>query len=310
MALTDTKRAIGGVSNLLVSRLMSSGAAPNVTVGRPGPERTGTGPDSNPRLNLFLYELNIDGSLRNTPLDEGQAAPLWLVLRYLLTAFDRDGFSDSAGAHELLGAAMQALQDLNFFPLDGLPADVVKALNQGPELLKLTFDDASHELISKIMQGTDEKYRCSVAFQIRPVLIAPSQPPEYSLLVGIDYTTNAIIGDAGVKIPVLPSLGAEITSVLPARFEAGANITIAGVDLNLSGISAVLGDVALPIVSKQPDRLVCTVPAALGSGTAISAGTQIVAAVQILPTGRRRSSNLLTADLLPHVATIAPSGLT
>src|SRR5262249_22080429 len=154
MALADTRQAIGAVSRLLVSRLVATGIVPNVTVGRTEP----SGTISNPRLNVFLYELTLDGSLRNTPLDEGQATPLWLVLRYLLTAFDKDGISDSTEAHGLLGAGMQALQDLNFFALNGLPAEVVKALNEGPELLKLTFDDASHELISKIMQGADEKY--------------------------------------------------------------------------------------------------------------------------------------------------------
>ena len=32
--------------------------------------------------------------LRNMPLDEGQQPPLWLVLRFLMTAFDGDGKSD------------------------------------------------------------------------------------------------------------------------------------------------------------------------------------------------------------------------
>src|SRR3712207_7449627 len=41
----------------------------------------------------------------------------------------------------------------------------------------------------------------------------------FSLLVGVDYTTSpapTIIGEAGVHIPVIPSLGATITEISPA----------------------------------------------------------------------------------------------
>ena len=41
------------------------------------------------------------------------------------------------------------------------------------------------------MQGTDERYRLSVAFQVRPVMIVPAAEPHAALLVGIDYTHRA-----------------------------------------------------------------------------------------------------------------------
>lgn len=86
MALADTKDAIGAVTDVLKERL---GFRTNmdVTVGRPEP---GTG-NTVKRLNLFLYEVHFDAGLKNVPLDEGQRPPLWLVLKYLLTAFDDDG---------------------------------------------------------------------------------------------------------------------------------------------------------------------------------------------------------------------------
>ena len=54
-------------------------------------------------------------------LDEGQPPPLWLVLRYLLTAFD-DGEQRQHRGPRAARRGMRVLQDLNFFSLDGLPA--------------------------------------------------------------------------------------------------------------------------------------------------------------------------------------------
>ena len=121
------------------------------------------------------------------------------------------GTRDTIEAHELLGQGVAALQDANFLTLQG-----------NLEPLKLTFDEATADLLSKIMQGTDERYRLSVAFQIRPVAIMTSAEPHASLLVGIDYTTSpeTIIGKDAVGIDVLPSLGPRLSSVEVAPLAA------------------------------------------------------------------------------------------
>src|SRR6267154_44611 len=108
MALVDSSRAIGAVTDAISQRLTSrTGLA--VSIGRPEPGNVTTVD----RLNLFLYEVQFDASLKNVPLDDGQRPPLWLVLKYLLTAFDGDGkSSDAIGAYENLGAAISALQEL------------------------------------------------------------------------------------------------------------------------------------------------------------------------------------------------------
>src|SRR5712692_5395427 len=169
MALADTAKAIGAVTDAISQRLNTrTGLA--VTVGRPEP-----GAVASPnRLNLFLYEIQFDANLKNVPLDDGQRPPLWLVLKYLLTAFDDDGkTSDAIGAYENLGAGIRALQELSLLPLTpGLPAPLLKALSDNPEDLTITFDEASTDLLSKVMQGSDEKYRLSIGFQVRPVMIA------------------------------------------------------------------------------------------------------------------------------------------
>lgn len=307
MALADTAKAIGAVTDAISQRLNTrTGLA--ITVGRPEPGVV-AGVE---RLNLFLYEIQFDASLKNVSLDEGQRPPLWLVLKYLLTAFDDDGkTSDTIPAYENLGEGIRALQELSVFPLTpGLPAPLLKALSDNPEDLKITFDEASTDLLSKVMQGSDEKYRLSVAFQVRPVMITAAELASYSLLVGVDYTTAPVtlVGEPAIHIPVIPSLGPTITTMTPASFGLGSTVTIFGTDLHLSNLSVNLGPVVLPVTMQQTDRLQFVVREDIAHGGTISAGSLPVSVGQILSTGRRRSSNLLVGNLVPTLSTAAILG--
>lgn len=311
MALADTSQAIGKVTMLLHEYLVHRTDLP-VSIGRPEPGGNGGG-QGGPRLNLFLYEALFDPSLKNVPLDEGQKPPLWLVLKYLITAFDELGQSETSQAHEQLGKGLRALQELSFLSLSdiALPADILPALQDNPEVLKVTFDEASVELLSKLMQGSDEQYRFSMAFQVRPVMIAPAAPPDYSLLVGVDYTAAppAVIGEEGVHLEVLPSMGPLIDEVAPTRFEVNDTITVKGANLDLSNLSLRLGQASLAVTAQRPDRLQAKVNGAIAGGTLLSAGSQVLAVVQSLPGGRSRSSNLLVGGLMPTLQTATPSGL-
>lgn len=308
MAFADTKNAIGKVTKLLVDHLSSkTGLTGKVVAGRPEPSN---GADH--LLNIFLYEAFFDPSLKNLPLDEGQPAPLWLVLKYLLTAFDDAGNSDTIQAHEYLGWGIRALQELNFlYPSSSIDIEILKALQDNPEPLKITFDETPADLLSKLMQGSDEKYRFSIGFQVRPVMIATGETPSYSLLVGVDYTKSPleVIGEKGVKIPVIPSMGPAITSISPSKFEVDSTVTILGSDLNLSGLSVMLGSAELSVTAQRPDRLECLIDGAIKSGGVISAGSHPISVVQTLPTGRRRSSNLLVGELLPTLKTATSGSL-
>ena len=302
MALARTGKAIGAITDAISQRL-NSRTGLNISVGRPEPPSSATGN----RLNIFLYEVEFDGHLKNVSLDEGQPAAVWLVLKYLLTAFDSDGkTSESLIAYEHLGAGIRALQELSLFPLTpGLPGPLLDALSDNPEDLKISFDDTPSELLSKIMQGSDEKYRVSIAFQVRPVMIAPADLPHYSQLVGVDYTTTppTPIGEAGVHIPVLPSMGPTITEISPVTFELGSTVTIFGTDLHLSNLSVQLGPVELPVTMQQPDRLEFVVREDIANGNTISAGSLPVSVSQLLSTGRKRQSNLLVGNLVPVLDT-------
>jgi hypothetical protein len=310
MTLADSGRAIGAVTKLLHEHLIRRHFA--VSVGKP---EAATAAGAGATLNLFLYEAAFDSTLRNVPLYEDQPPPLWLTLKYLLTAFDDAESSDSEAAHELLGRGLSALHDLNFLRLDAsVAADVRAALENSREPLKLTFDDSPPELISKIMQGTDEKYRLSVAFQVRPVMIAPEEPPRFPLLVGIDYTQAppATIGEAGIGLAVIPSLGPRITAVEPPAFDPGDTISVLGEDLHLAGLECRLGAAELAVVGQRPERLTLRVDGPIAAGGAISAGEHPLVVRQPLPRGRHRDSNLLVGALRPVVtgATLAGGLLT
>src|ERR1041385_8312542 len=117
MALADSGRAIGAVTRLLRDHLIRRGF--EVSIGKP---EDAANVNANAKVNLFLYETRLDTHLRKHSLHIGDPAPLWLVVRYLLTAFDADEDSDSPDAHELLGRGMSALQEMNFLSLDAAVA--------------------------------------------------------------------------------------------------------------------------------------------------------------------------------------------
>jgi hypothetical protein len=187
---------------------------------------------------------------------------------------------------------------------------VLDSLSDNPEDLKITFDDAPTDLLSKVMQGSDEKYRLSVAFQVRPVMIAPGEPPSYSLLVGVNYDTATVIGEKGIQIPVIPSLGPTITEISPASFERRQTVTVKGTDLHLGNLSITLGPVELPVTMQRPDQLQFVVRPDIATPEVISAGSYPVSVVQLLPTGRRRSSNVLIGNLRPIVSSAIVSSIT
>lgn len=298
MSLAQSNLALGAITRLLKNRLTAFTNGINVTATRP--EHAALG--ANPKLNVFLYETIFDASLRNFSLDAGRPAPLWLVLKYLLTAFDDQGDSDSPEAHELLGRGLSALQELAYLP-SAVPPD--EALNTNPEPLKITFDEITADVISKVMQGSEEKYRLSIGFQVRPVMIAPAEPPSYSLLVGIDYVSSNpppdIIGEKGIVVDVLPSLGMRLEAVSPPNFEFDSVISLTGQDLNPAGIDVILGSSPLTILQPATStELKCQVTA-----PAMSPGSYPLFVRQTLAGGRRRSSTLLIGNLLPTLKTVS-----
>jgi hypothetical protein len=289
--LSATPEAIGAVTDLVRGRVSARLNSLNVTVGRP---QAAAGGSSGPKLNLFLYRIAMDGHLRNTSLDEGQPPPLWMVLHYLLTAYDTGRESDTVAAHRLLGRGIAALHELNFLR----PPVTEPALADNPEPLKITFDEADAELLSKLMQGAEDTYRVSAAFQVRPVLIAPDDTPSYAPLV------LSVGPPATPGVTVLPSLGAVLDALEPERFEAGAALALSGTDL--AGYTEVwIGDQSFPAAPGPERTLTTTVPLA----TTLAARAYPVCVARVLPSGRRVSSNAVLGHLAPTVTGAAVGAL-
>src|SRR5205807_1267022 len=145
------------------------------------------------------------------------------------------------------------------------------------------FGEASSELLSKVMQGSDEKYRCSVAFEVRPVMIAAAGVPRYSLLVGVDYEHSILVGESGIHVPVLPAMGPVVADLSPSIVEPGDTLTITGVGLDLADLFVRFGPVELAVTGQQPASLRCLVDGAIPGGAVVSAGWQPVSVSQLLP---------------------------
>src|SRR4051794_2038558 len=147
MSLAASNEAIGAVSELLKVRLAAETGINSIAVGRPEDASKAAVAGGGGGFNLFLYRISIDANLRNRALDDGQAPPVWLSLFYLLTAFD-GADSDSTAAHRLLSRAMVVLNAMSIMRPD--PANIALASN--PDPLRLTFDEADVDLLSKVMQ--------------------------------------------------------------------------------------------------------------------------------------------------------------
>lgn len=289
MPLIDTKEAIGAVSKLLSVQLANPNtSASTVTIGRPG-DATANGK----MFNLFLYQIDFDGQLKNVSLDAGQRPPLWLVLHYLLTAFDDTKESDSENAHRLLGEGLLAAHELNFLR----PPTTSSALVPNPEPLKITFDMADAELISKIMQSSEEKYRVSASLQVRPVMIAPTELPSYAPLI-------KTVGPPGAEgVVVLPTMGPRLTSMQPEHFEATQEVTLHGDDISREFTEVCVGSICVPMVFETFSRAKFIVPGSL------SPGSYPVYIKRILPSGREFSSNALLGHLMPTLNSVSKSAM-
>lgn len=303
MALSDSGGAIGAVANLLRDQLQSNFTDKKnrikgfpditVTVGKPKQNTS----FSKPVLNLNIYEIQFDPSMKNTPC-EGVGQPIWLVLKFLMTGYDTSGDSDSIDAYTTLSRGIQALEELNFLGLNRQDS-YISALENNPEPLKITFDSISPDLLSKIIQGTNDIFRVSAGFQIRPVLIAPGDIASYPMLVGFDNTINKEIREEGIHIDLLTFRPHTIENVSPAKFGAksGTKILLSGDNLDIPDLSVRLGSLELPVISQRSDQLACEITNI--HLESISAGSHPISVIRKLPNGRRISSNVLNVDLIP-----------
>ncbi len=165
MSAEDTKDAIGAVSRLLQSKLAKE-LKIEVSVGRPDKHYD----HYTAHINLFLYEIQFDSAQRNNQFDSNKVPPVWLAARYLLTAFDDKGESDSDAAHDMMGWAIRAIQNLQVIPL----SNEGPALRDSPEPLRITRQDTPVGLLTELMSN-ESKYHFSISLQVRPIILVPTE---------------------------------------------------------------------------------------------------------------------------------------
>lgn len=296
--MPDTSGAIGAVTDLLADKLRELTGISSVTSGRPEPAPS----ENHERINVFLYEATIDATLRSHALGS-RPPPVWLVLRYLVTAYDEKGDSDTSDAHRLLGKAIHVLHGLAYLPLDGISHADEVALRASGEPLKLTFLPAGSDLLGRVMQGSEEKYRCSVAVEVRPVMIASAEPSEDALLVGVHY--RGVDSRApGVHIHLDPVPAPSLVRAEPALFEApGPAIRLVGTGFGPGDIAR-LGPLEVPITGSGAAPTV-TVPELSASG---GPGAWPLAVIRTTATGRRRTSEPVVVRILPKLAAVTVTG--
>ncbi|MET9265739.1 DUF4255 domain-containing protein [Amycolatopsis sp. NPDC004079] len=145
------------------------------------------GPSGDPQLNLFLYQIGIDESLRNEdpvglrPGEHGDPQ-LPLVLHYLLTAYVPGG-ADTI-AHRMLGGALRTLHEHPHLSRARLrqvqsPSNV----SEQSELIRLTWQSFAEKDIYSLWSAFQTSYRLTVAFEAGPVLIDSRRPPRTAVPV-------------------------------------------------------------------------------------------------------------------------------
>jgi Pvc16 N-terminal domain len=129
-------------------------------------------PTSPPSMVLYLYEILQDAATRNRPMIREEVAgavelrkpPLPLILRYLLTPFAGDRFTEQ----RMLARTMQALHDrpMRFGPdLMGDPAPL--GLVGTNVVLKIHLSMLTLEERTRIWHSIQRPYRLSVVYEVR-----------------------------------------------------------------------------------------------------------------------------------------------
>ena len=164
MSSDNTYQAIAAVTKLIHNQLFK--AHLEIEVGAPRE-------DLKEKLYLFLYETEFDPHLKNYSLSLRKSPVIWLILKYLLIAYDqKDPRISNYKAYQDMGMAIRILHESNFLDPTAQSDDFIQtALTPNIEPLKITFDATPPDLISKILGDVNSKFQYCISFQIRPIMI-------------------------------------------------------------------------------------------------------------------------------------------
>jgi hypothetical protein len=288
------------------------------------------------RLNLFLYRVTENGSLKNQespgrghPGTYGHP-PLCLDLHYLLTAYgssDENGFLNESRAHLVLGSAMHVLHDhavltervVTVRPPSGEPV-LDPILLEQPEPIRLTLEPLSLDDLTKVWTALALPYRLSAAYEVRVARIESGRARRVVRPVGERPAAGPRVLVATLRSPRITNLqvhrqdAAGGTESPSPYVRIGDTLILHGHDLDGAGARVRLGGLLVPVAAPAARRAEVVVPDAdLPGGIPIpeerrlQPGHQPVSALVDLPglPGRSVPSNNAVVMLVPRVSSLA-----
>ncbi|WP_433727435.1 DUF4255 domain-containing protein [Actinoplanes sp. CA-051413] len=285
-----------------------------VAIARP-PDRVGDTAFEK-QVNLFLYQVAVDGALRNEPTGDllpGETGdpPLPLVLHYLLTAHVADG--DDLQAHGILGGALRILHEHARLTRAELAqiAPYSDIANQ-VERVRITWQPHDEKDIYSLWSVFQAPYRLSAAFEARVVLIDSRRRGRAPLPVlrrGELDRGPVALADAASPFPALRAAiapngqpAARLGDVVTLE---GSHLSAADVRVRLTHplLAEPVDVVAAEVVEVTDTRVrfrVPTEPALLPSGA------WLTAVVHGDPTSRELPTNSVGVLLAPRITSTMP----
>jgi hypothetical protein len=205
-------------------------------------------PSQDLRVNVFLYQGEIDGALRNTdpvnvaPGESGQPA-LPLVLHYLITPYAPD--ADDVQAHRLLGGALQALHSHPMLTAADLAsAAPYSDIAHQVEWVRICWQPLDDKDIYSLWSVFQAPYRISAAFELRVVLIdsiAAGRAPLPVLSRGSTGRGPVVAGSVGY-----PEISQVIAPLGQPTALPGEQVRLLGAGLAAATVTVLLSHPVLP----------------------------------------------------------------
>jgi hypothetical protein len=261
------------------------------------------------RVNVFLYQTQIDPALRNTdpisttPGELGQPA-LPLILHYLITAYAPN--ADDIQAHRLLGGALRALHSHQVLtPADLADNAPYSDISRQVEVVRVAWQPLEEKDIYSLWSVFQAPYRVSAAFELRVVSIDSGAPALAALPVlkrGADG--NGSVAAAAVAYP-------EITGVVPPLGQASAlpgdRVRLLGTALRAATVTVLLSHPRLAAPLRVTPGTATGTEVAFTVPTAMPAGLGSVALSLSTPGTSDQLSNDVPFAVGPQVTSPLPA---
>jgi hypothetical protein len=176
------------------------------------------------RINLFLYKVQENASLKNLDWQVKRGAPnklapppLSLNLFYLLTPYAaNDAQTGNAVAHEILGEAMRVFYEHPVVPDEYLAA----GLQDSREQIRVMLNTLNVDELSQVWHTFSHPFRLSVLYEVSVVQLDPLPASERAIGPRVKQ-----VGVPKIQAPFHPPV---VDSITPSIGQAGTSATLRG----------------------------------------------------------------------------------